>query len=492
MGRVLTTTPYYSVETRMTPSELFGNLAKIREDNPLVHNIINTVAANFAANALIAIGASPMMASDAEETALVSEKANSLVINVGFVNYDAVQAMNFAVGSIKLKKKRWVLDPVGAGANPIRQKICRDLAALQPSIIRGNGSEILALCPDDIEIASKGVDSSVASSEVLPRAKELARSLKTVIAVTGDIDFVTDGCRIARIANGHPMMAQITASGCALSSILGAFAAVTEDPFEAAVEALSFYAVAGELAAEKAMGGTGSMVQQMLDSLSTMTLEQYSKRARRPLDLSLYLVTDSELKSSLPLTQIVEKAVEGGVSIVQLREKNLDSREFYQRAAQLKQMLSPYNIPLIINDRVDIALAANADGVHIGQTDLPVSIARALLGPNKIIGLSVNSLDEARVARHLDIDYVGVGPVYDTKTKACARAGLGVEHAAELARESRHISVAIGGIKTHNAQLLYAQPEFAGVAVVTAITQAEDPKSAAQALRRLIGCSSVN
>ncbi|MDD4637393.1 MAG: thiamine phosphate synthase, partial [Bacteroidales bacterium] len=143
-------------------------------------------------------------------------------------------------------------------------------------------------------------------------------------------------------------------------------------------------------------------------------------------DLSLYLVTDRSLALDRSLEYVVEEAVQGGISMVQLREKDCTTKEFYELAMRLKKVLEPYHVPLIINDRVDIALACDAEGVHIGQSDMPYAIARKLLGKEKIIGLSVENLQDAIDANAFDIDYIGISPVFNTATKTDTATALGL------------------------------------------------------------------
>ncbi|MFI3280542.1 MAG: thiamine phosphate synthase [Rikenellaceae bacterium] len=205
-------------------------------------------------------------------------------------------------------------------------------------------------------------------------------------------------------------------------------------------------------------------------------------------DLSLYLVTDSELAAGRDLEQIVCQAVAGGVTIVQLREKELATGEFIARARRLKAALAPYAIPLIINDRVDVALAADADGVHIGQSDMSYEDARAILGRDKIIGLSVESLDEIVEANEHDVDYIGISPLHATPTKTDTAQPFGIEGCTEAVNRSAHPSVAIGGINLGNvAQTMACGVD--GVAVVSAIICAEDPRAASQQLREAIEAS---
>lgn len=202
-------------------------------------------------------------------------------------------------------------------------------------------------------------------------------------------------------------------------------------------------------------------------------------------DLSLYLVTDSSLSLGRSLERVVEEAVQGGVTMVQLREKECTTKEFYELAMTLKRVLKPYGVPLIINDRVDIALACDAEGIHIGQSDMPYAIARKLLGKEKIIGLSVENLQDAMDANALDIDYIGISPVFNTTTKTDTATALGLEGVREITRISRHPAVGIGGIHATNAGEIIAAGAV-GISVVSAIMSAINPKEAASQLKSII------
>ncbi len=207
-----------------------------------------------------------------------------------------------------------------------------------------------------------------------------------------------------------------------------------------------------------------------------------------PFDLSLYLVTDCELSLGRSLEFIVEEAVKGGVTMVQLREKNSGSREFYQLGLHLKKLLEPMDIPLIINDRLDIAMAVDADGLHIGQSDLPCDVARRILGNDKILGLSVETIQQARESNSMDIDYIGISPVFATPTKTDTCEPFGLVGVKEVSNISCHPSVAIGGINLENARKVMEQGAN-GIAVVSAISSAADPRLAAESLRNEIKIS---
>lgn len=205
-------------------------------------------------------------------------------------------------------------------------------------------------------------------------------------------------------------------------------------------------------------------------------------------DLSLYLVTDRSLSGGRELEYIVGEAVRGGVTMVQLREKHCSSREFYRLAVQLKRCLAPWRVPLIINDRLDIALACDADGLHLGQSDLSCGIARKILGKNKIIGLSVENVMDVTEANREEVDYIGISPVFSTPTKVDTAPELGLEGIREIASMARCPSVAIGGINIRNAQSVIAAGAD-GISVVSAIMSAPDPHLAASELIQVVNQS---
>ena len=201
--------------------------------------------------------------------------------------------------------------------------------------------------------------------------------------------------------------------------------------------------------------------------------------------LKLYLVTDRPLSLGRDIEEIVREAVEGGVTMVQLREKECPTGEFVALAKRLKALLAPLGVPLIINDRVDVALAVDADGVHIGQSDMPYEVARRLLGKEKIIGLSVENFKDLEVANTLDVDYVGISPVYGTPTKSDTAEPFGLEGLRRAVEMSVHPTVAIGGMNAQTiGEVMAAGTD--GVAVVSAICSAPSPRKAAEELLNII------
>jgi thiamine-phosphate pyrophosphorylase len=205
----------------------------------------------------------------------------------------------------------------------------------------------------------------------------------------------------------------------------------------------------------------------------------------RARDLGVYLVTDRDLCLGRPIDKVVQAAVQGGVSCVQLREKSLPTRGFIELARSIKTILTSRGVSLIINDRVDVALAAGADGVHLGQDDMSYPDARRILGPGAMIGISVESLDQALRAESWDVDYLGVSPIFLTPTKPEAKTAWGLDGLRRLRTRSRHALIAIGGINQENAaQVLEAGAD--GLAVVSAICSASDPEAVSRRLREAV------
>lgn len=246
------------------PALTWQTLAALRERSPLVHSITNYVAMDVTANALLALGASPAMVHAEEEVQDFVAISSALVINIGTLSPAWVRAMRDAAQRAVELGKPWVLDPVGAGATQYRTRTALDLAERHPTVIRGNASEILALAGQSAD--TRGVDSVHGSEAALEVARALAREAECVVAVTGAVDYVTDGARVLAVENGHPMMTRVTALGCAATALTGAFLAVQPDAPLAAAQALGVLGLCGEIAARDA-DGPGSLRWRLLDAL---------------------------------------------------------------------------------------------------------------------------------------------------------------------------------------------------------------------------------
>lgn len=199
------------------------------------------------------------------------------------------------------------------------------------------------------------------------------------------------------------------------------------------------------------------------------------------IDYSLYLVTDRDILKGRDLCNAIEEAILGGVTIVQLRDKAISSQEFYNIALDVKKVTDKYNIPLIINDRIDIAMAVDAAGVHLGQSDLPCTVARKLIGDNKILGISVATLEEAIKCQNDGSDYVGVGAIFPTGTKLDARY-LNIESLSNIKKALSIPVLAIGGINEDNFRLL-KDSGIDGICIVSAILGKGDIRKATENLK---------
>jgi len=240
---------------------------RIRETAPLVHNITNFVVMNSSANILLAAGASPVMAHALDEVAEMASLAGALVLNIGTLEQDWVAAMIRAAQAANRKGIPVILDPVGAGATRFRTATAqRIMAEATVAVVRGNASEVLALVSADAR--TRGVDAAHAvSDEIVAAARTLAREKGCIVAVSGAEDLITDGARILRVANGHPLLTRVTGTGCGLSAVTGAFCAVAAGALlEAAVAAFAYYGLCAELAARTA-DKPGSFFVAFLDAL---------------------------------------------------------------------------------------------------------------------------------------------------------------------------------------------------------------------------------
>lgn len=253
-------------------------LGEIRARRPLVHNITNYVVMNSTANTLLCLGASPVMAHAIEEVEELASMAGALVINIGTLSGPWIEAMVCAGRAAKSAGVPVVLDPVGAGATRLRTETSvRLLREAAPAIVRGNASEILAL--GAAGGGGRGVDAAHTVEQARAAAVALARASGAVIAVTGAEDFVTDGRTEVRVANGHPLMARITGTGCAASAVAGAFCAVQRDPLAAAAAALIVFGIAGEMAAD-GDPRPGTYQVRLLDALDAVDARGVREGAR--------------------------------------------------------------------------------------------------------------------------------------------------------------------------------------------------------------------
>ncbi len=246
----------------MAPTNL---LTSLRDQNPLVHCITNYVAMNVAANVVLAAGASPAMVHAPEEIADFTPICGALTINIGTVSAPWAASMLAAAKTANAANIPWVLDPVAHFISGFRKDIAQELLALRPAILRGNASEILAMAGE--AGAGKGADSGDSVDAAHDAARALAQTSGAVVAITGPVDFVTDGTQSAQVTGGSDIMPMVTALGCSQTALMGAYAA-TGPAFDAALATLAHFKVAGAIAAQQA-NGPGSFQMHFLDALST-------------------------------------------------------------------------------------------------------------------------------------------------------------------------------------------------------------------------------
>jgi hydroxyethylthiazole kinase len=259
----------------VTASQIWSAVEAIREQSPVIHNITNFVVMNNTANALLALGASPVMAHAEEEVEEMVNIAGALVINIGTLSRYWIPSMLRAVHHAHRNKIPIVLDPVGAGATAYRTQTSRELLEAVPiTIIRGNASEIMALVNSGS--MTKGVDSSALSEDALDAARRLHDTYGSVVCVSGETDYILAGADVTKVQNGHILMTKVTGLGCTASALCGAFAAVNGNFALAAAEAMAVMGIAGEMSAMKSFG-PGSMQVNFLDALYRLSEENINK-----------------------------------------------------------------------------------------------------------------------------------------------------------------------------------------------------------------------
>ena len=253
----------------LNPAQPARTAQLLHQHAPLVHCMTNDVVQTFTANVLLALGASPAMVIDAGEAAQFSALASAVLINVGTLTQPRAQAMRAAVESANAANVPWTLDPVAVGALTLRSEFCRGLLQLHPAAIRGNASEILALAGESR--GGRGVDTTDTAATALPAAQKLARESGAIVAVTGEVDYITDGQQTLAVQGGDPLMTRVVGTGCALSAVVAASCALPGSRLENVAGACALMKLAGQQAAEGR--GPGSFVPAFLDALYAMQAE---------------------------------------------------------------------------------------------------------------------------------------------------------------------------------------------------------------------------
>jgi hydroxyethylthiazole kinase len=245
-----------------------ADLAAVRERGPLVHCLTNIVVANFTANVLLAVGAVPTMVENPQESGEFAARADAVLVNLGTLSIGRIEAMGLASAGARDADVPWVLDPVGAGAITRRVELTHELLENGPAVVRGNGSEVM--CVGGAGAPGKGVDSLAGAAEALPAAQAIARRYGCAVAVSGEVDHLTDGSRDVVVSGGDQLLTRVTGTGCALGALMAAFAAVQPEPLRAAASASAVFAEAGRRAGEKVDNvrpGPGTFATALVDHL---------------------------------------------------------------------------------------------------------------------------------------------------------------------------------------------------------------------------------
>ena len=446
---------------------------RVRLARPLVHCITNTVTAEWVARGLLAMGAAPVMADSPAEAAQIP--ADALLLNLGTWSESRHQAMLIAGAEANRRGIPVVLDPVGAGGLPHRRAMALELLqAVTVTAIRGNAAEIAALA--GLAGGGRGVDAvAPATLPARPAAETLARQYGCIVAVSGPVDLVTDGRRTLTVRAGHPLLAQATGTGCLVTAMIAA-ALSTERTIDAVAAALLWMGAAAEAAALTA-AGPGSFAAGLLDQIAALDALPAGRIALPLADrLAVYVI----ISGTTPLAT-VQAALAGGAGAIQWREKSLPLSQQIALAREVRQLCREAGALFLVNDRVDLAVAVAADGVHLGQDDLPIPAARQILGPDAIIGGTCETPEEAVQAEAEGADYLGAGPVYATPSKADAGEPYGPAVIERVAAATSLPVVGIGGIVPGKAAPVI-RAGAAGVSVISAVTGAADPLLATRAL----------
>lgn len=470
-----------------------------------IHCVTNPVTMQDVANLILAAGGSAIMAQDPSEVREITKICDVTLINTGVPDDKRWEAVRLAGLQANRLGHPLILDPVGAGASGFRREHIRQLLKeLRFTLIRCNQEEamtLLRLLRGNVAAAgleryvcekSGGVDSAVYLDSAGRRelAVELALASGSCVYVSGDVDVVSDGKHCCEISGGDRQIRKITGSGCMLSALCAVFLGEETDVYAACRRAGRLWKECARVAGRDSAGqtrGTGSYRTALLDAVDTArnwsTTTDAGQRIA-PENLRVYAVTSENwLEDGEDLTDPVRQLLSAGITCVQLREKDTADEEIVQKAKDLKELCHLYRVPLIINDRPDIALSSGADGVHVGLSDMGVEKARELLGNGFIIGASAHNVKEALAAQRAGADYIGCGAVFGSATKKNVTQ-LPIDELRNICETVDIPVAAIGGITEENAARLQ-DTGIQGVAVISALFQKTDREGAVKKFLRL-------
>ena len=468
---------------------------------PQIHILTNYITVNDVVNACLSVGATAIGGDALCECAQITGSCDGLVINTGTPSFERLKVFLSSGKRANELGIPIVLDPVGAGATDFRRDMLKELLKeVHFTCIRGNASEIKALCEitgivkgDSDEQPFSGVEETatfLSEKELI----KLSKSTGAVIVASGSRVIIADAASdtYMELPGGSSMQKLFTGAGCMMTAIIGSYlgAAGKEDEkddyvnaIRAAVSVYQINAARAELFCQKENRlGTVTYKNALIDQLSLTRLKARERFGR--LDTFLYAITNREvLKAGIGLTDAVEQAILGGATMIQLREKNMSTTEYIKAAISINKICENYDIPLIINDNVEVCRVVGAAGVHLGLEDESVEKARKILGRDFIIGATAHNLQEAQKAFLQGADYLGVGAAFGSDTKKDAKPMMNLETYKEITSNVPIPVVAIGGITGDNLHHLSGLG-LSGIAVISSIFGASDIKENTKSLKQ--------
>lgn len=439
--------------------------------NCLIHCITNPISINQTANTILALGASPIMAEHPLEVEEITKTASSLLLNTGNITDVRMESMKISLKAANRMGIPVTLDAVGTACSALRKRFVRELFKEgRFTVIKGNASEILALADDTYTDAGVDAGKDIDSALLKQAVTDLSSDTNAIVIATGKTDIIGFEGTLTEVKGGSEKLASVTGTGCMSGAVIATYLA-RENTLQSVKDACRFFKKCGEAAG--ASKGPGTFMVNLLDALSMPEMK---------IDPTLYFITDSTPYEEDEFLRRVRLALEGGVTLIQLREKNCTTGEYIDLAVKVHEITREFNVPLIIDDRVDVMLASGAEGVHVGAEDMPVRMARELIGPGRILGATAKTVEKAVKAYEDGADYLGVGAIYPTTTKV--KTVLTSTETLDAITKAVPIPVnAIGGLNKDNLGVLKGI-DIAGVCAVSAIMKADDPKMAAEELKK--------
>jgi len=446
-------------------------MEKADRENPcLIHCITNPISINQTANAVLALGAKPIMAEHPLEVEEITKTASALLFNTGNISDVRMASMKISLKVANSKNIPVVLDAVGCACSALRKNFVSELFSEGKfAVIKGNYSEILAIGNDAYKDIGVDAKTGINEDDVKRAILKISSDTNAIVLATGKVDFIGFDGSVTEVSGGSKMLSSVTGTGCILGAVIATYLA-RENTLESVVDACKFFKQCGEEAARN-NAGNGTFIVNLIDALADRKIT---------FDPTMYFITDSTIYEEDEFLSRVKAALDGGVTMIQLREKNKSTSEYIDLAKKVHALTSEYNVPLIIDDRVDVMLASGAEGVHVGAEDMPVKTARRIIGNNKILGATAKTVEAATKAYEDGADYLGVGAIYPTTTKV--KTILTSTETLDAITKAVPIPVnAIGGLNSTNLGVLKGI-DIAGICAVSAIMKADDPKRAAEEL----------